>query len=59
MGKHLYTNGEADANVTPISHLLNEELKMEEVRKIEKYALLLGSGDTSCYDWCLVETLLY
>lgn len=39
--------------------LLNEDLKSEEVRKIEKYALLLGCGDQSCYEWCLVETLLY
>ena len=42
-----------------VSQLLNEELKNDEVRKIEKYAQLLGGGDQSCFDWCIVETILY
>ena len=39
--------------------LLNEELKTEEVKKIEKYAQLLGGGENSCFDWFIVETILY
>ena len=39
--------------------LLNEELKSDEIRKIEKYAQLLGDGENSCFDWCIVETILY
>jgi len=44
---------------TSYQQLLNEELKSEEVRKIEKYATLLGGGEQSCFDWCIVETILY
>ena len=55
---HLTTEGEA-ASATPLNQLLNEELKSDEYRKIEKYAQLLGGSEQSGFDWCIVETILY
>ena len=50
---------EIDSSSTSLNQLLNEELKTEEFRKIEKYAQLLGGSDQSGFDWCIVETILY